>query len=199
MLGILCVRVLLLDLLMRLDIDIIVEDLELIVLVRLISFIVYLWGVLEDCKLLVFIWIIILFGFLCSNGLIWFFMFCVVYFGKVVILICEFFDILWFCRYLRVEFFVIMIFFWWLGCEWLNWFDELIKLVFCVLIFEDDGDVLCFVIVLFLFWLFIFFLIWFLIWIWRGLNLLWVWVILVGIVFWLCFVFVFFGCGFVMD
>lgn len=62
MLGILCVRVLLLDLLMRLDIDIIVEDLELIVLVRLISFIVYLWGVLEDCKLLCLKWFVIEFG-----------------------------------------------------------------------------------------------------------------------------------------
>ena len=182
---------------MRPDIDIIAEDSELTAAARSVSSPAHSRGVLEDRKLLVPTWIIISSGFLRSSGLIWSFMSCVVHPGKVPILTCEFFDILWLCRYLRVESPAIITFFWRLGCEWSSWFDELIKSVFRVLISEDDGDVLCPVTALFPFWLLTFLSIWSSTW--RGSNPLLVWIILAGIVFWLCFAFVLLGCGFATD
>ena len=187
------------DLLMRPDIDIIAEDSELIASARSISSTAHSRGVLEDRKLLVPTWIIISSGFLRSSGLIWSFMSCVVHPGKVAILTCEFFDIFWLCRYLRVESPAIMTFFFCrLGCEWSN-SDELIKLVFRVLISEDDGDVLCPATALFPFWLLTFLSVWSSIWTWRGSNPLRVWIILAGMDFWLCFAFALLGCGFATD
>ena len=171
------------DLLMRLDIVIVAEVPELTDSATSINSIAHSQGVLEDRKLLVLTWIIISSGFLRRSGLIWSFMSCVVHPRKVAILTCEFWDILWPCRYLRVESPTIITFFRRLGCKWLCWFVELTEPVFRDLISEDDENVLCPWTSLFNSRLFAF--LWICSWSRRGSNLFVLWITLAGIGFWL--------------